>query len=184
MQISDWRILPYKHSWKKDIQSIMNPSSLVTWPQYVMEMVIRNRTKVWRGIKKWQSINRGAGWSVPISREVAQLCQQASVICNYFPSIYDDKMVELAFREYFGSDKYAPTKIGQYRKTRLTKDGKLNITNDERATVKGIVYCYNKLINANQVEKVQQVTQIKNISEVKFYTPIKTTNASSALLEK
>ena len=43
----DWNTLPYDHkSWAKDQVSIMNPAAKITWPQFIAEMVIWNRSRI------------------------------------------------------------------------------------------------------------------------------------------
>lgn len=144
----DWKHVPYSHTYKKVFDSIFNPQDKITFPQFVAEMVIFNRE---RYIKDFQKLTRGPGWSVPISRVVRGLVQQASVLCNYFPDLNEDPLVEEAFRSYFRNNRVF--KIGQYRKTRVSKAGKLNVTQDEKDVLKGINAEYQKLLKKREIFK-------------------------------
>lgn len=144
----DWSKLPYDHAgrWQKCIPSIMNPGTNVTWPQHIVEHIIYNRREF---IDKYKSLKIGPGWSQPIGKEVGKLCQQASVIMNYFPHPDDDPDVARAINSYL--KKYKPLKIGQLRKTRIVvKDGKsrINITNDEKYFVRGVMVELERIRNA------------------------------------
>lgn len=144
----DWKEVPYSHSYKKVFDSIFNPQDKITFPQFVAEMVIFNRE---RFIKSFQKLDRGPGWSNQISRTVRGLVQQATVVCNHFPSIEEEPLVEEAFKSFFRNNRVF--KIGQYRKTRVSKTGKLNITQDEKDVIKGIKAEYDKLTKKRQVFK-------------------------------
>ena len=130
----------------------MNPISKCTLPHLIAEWVIDTRSKF---IKTFPNIKRGHGWSTAISRQVRGLCQQASVLCNYFDHPDDDRIVYAAFKNYFTKNRIF--KIGQYRKVRLSKEGKINITQDEKDVVKGILmeymYLKNKYTNDNIIQK-------------------------------
>lgn len=144
----DWKHVPYSHNYKKVFDSIFNPQDKITFPQFVAEMVIFNRE---RFIKDFQKIQRGPGWSKQLSRIVRGLVQQAGVVCNYFPDINEDPLVEQAFRSFFRNNRVF--KIGQYRKTRVKKDGKLNITQDEKDIINGINAEYQKLLKKRNIFK-------------------------------
>lgn len=137
----EWCDVPYSHTYKKTFKSIFDPQSKITFPQFVAEMVLFNRE---RYIKDFEKFPRGKGWSTGKSGQIRRLVQQATVICNFFPSVENDSLVEISFRNYFRNNRVF--KIGQYRKTRVTKEGKINITQDEKDTVKGILSEYNKLL--------------------------------------
>lgn len=146
----DWNTVPHSHKYTKNKTSIFNPSEKekITFPQFVAEMVLFNRE---RFIKDFQKLPRGKGWSNAISAQVRKLVQQAHVICNYFPSVDEDPLTEIAFRNYFRNNRVF--KIGQYRKVRVTKAGKCNITQDEKDIIKGITVEYNKLLEKKNIFK-------------------------------
>lgn len=136
----NWYELPYNHAgrWEKKYDSIMDPGSKVTWPQFVAEMVIYWRIQF---LKDYRDIKVGHGWHNSICKAVRDLNQQAAVICNYFPHPDDEKIVEAAFRNFFRRNR--PMKIGRYRKVRFTEKGSrkvLNITQDEQDVVRGITH--------------------------------------------
>jgi hypothetical protein len=169
----DWNNLAYDHSgrWEKNVDSIMNPGSKITWPQYVAEMVVFWRTQF---LKNYQDIQRGPGWYESIAKHVRDLNQQATVICNYFPHPNDESLVTVAFRNYFRKNR--PMKIGQYRKTRATeKNGKQvsNITQDEKDTVLGIKAELDRLMSQRELfiksaPKTKEEPKVQG--EIKFKT--------------
>jgi hypothetical protein len=138
----DWVNLPYNHNgtWIKNKQSVMSPGTLVTWPQLLAEIVIYNRIKI---IKSFPKVQLGPGWSCAIAGQVKGLIQQMHVICNYFEHPNTDPLVEVAFLHYFKNNK--ALKVGGFRKIRVTKAGKINITDTEKDTVKGLMYEFNRL---------------------------------------
>ena len=146
----DWANLPFDHSgrWEKKFQSIMNPtpSGRVTWPQLIAEFVVYWRSRI---IKTYHKINKGEGWSTPVQAEVRKLNQQTAAICNYFPHPDDEPLVIVAVKKFFRENK--PLKIGQFRKSRVTKTGKVNITQDEKDIVKGISFELSKLISQRDI---------------------------------
>ncbi len=130
----DWANLPYQHeSWSKNIPSIMAPGEKVTWPQFIAEMVIYWRSKI---IKDFPKIKMGKGWSGSIQKQVRELNQQATVLCNYFPDPVSEPLVIYAFKKYFKERR--PLKIGRYRKNRVNKKGNIGITQDEKDIVLGL----------------------------------------------
>lgn len=132
----DWKApLPYNHvgRWNKCVVSIFNPIEKITWPQYLAELIIQNRAKV---IKTFQKIKIGPGWSNSVRSQYRSLIQQAYCICNYFPHPDDDPLIYIAFQNYIKNNRVL--KIGQYRKVRVSKSGKINITDAEQDIVLGI----------------------------------------------
>ncbi len=136
----NWETLPYDHTgrWEKKYQSIMDPSSKVTWPQFIAEMVIYWRKTL---IRNYAKITLGPKWSNSIQRQVRELNQQAANICNYFPHPDDEPLVVYAVKKYFRE--HRPCKIGQFRKTRVVRNKetgreRINITQDEKDVVLGI----------------------------------------------
>lgn len=146
----NWKELPYNHKgrWTKKYDSIMTPGGKCTFPQLIAQWVLDTRDKY---IKTF-NIKRGPGWSIPIERQVRSLIQQASVLCNYFPHPDDDPLVLAAFRKYFTQNRIF--KIGRYSKYRVTKQGKLNVTKDEKAVVKALMFTYNELKERASVKTV------------------------------
>lgn len=133
---------PYDHAgrWKKNIKSIMNPGAEVTWPQFICEMVIFNRT---RFVKDFPKILRGKGWSNQIQSQVRSVVQQAHNICNYFPHPDDDPMVFVATKNFFRNN--GCCKLGGFKKNRVSKAGKCLVSQAEKDVVKGITSEYDKL---------------------------------------
>lgn len=133
----DWnKPLPHSHRWEKNVDSIMNPGTKITWPQLVAEFVVYWRCKFW---SKYKFVKKGPGWYSNIATEVRILNYQANVICNYFPHPDETPMVVLAFKNYFRKSKQ--TNIGSYRKIRsVSENGRIrsNLTHAEKETVKGI----------------------------------------------
>lgn len=149
----DWKIPPYSHSWSKNIDSVMNPlGSKITFPQFVVEMLIYNRCKY---IKSFPKIVRGEGWSNAISKQIRGLCQQAYLICNFFPHPQEENLVTVAFKNVFRNQMVF--KIGQFRKVRIYKDGKLNITQDEKDIIMAVSAEFNNLKSAR--DSLKAVTQ-------------------------
>lgn len=154
MPIQDWTTLPFDHSgkWGKDVRSLMNPDAYVTWPQYIAEHIVRNRSQF---IDKYKNLPKGKGWSNAISADFRKLIQQVYVICSYFPHPTDDDCVKPAFLAYLV--KHKPLKIGAYRKNRLV-NGKnnrtrLSITQAEKDCVLAIDTEYQKLLNRKQMQQ-------------------------------
>ncbi len=147
----DWFDLPYDHAgrWEKKIDSIMNPGSKVTWPQFVAEMVIYFRTKI---LDDYRDVKIGPDWYKTRMKEVRNLNQQACIICNYFPHPDEEKLVYAAFKNFFRNAK--PLKIGQFRKVRYTeKNGKKisNITDAEKDVISGISVELSRLIKQRDI---------------------------------
>lgn len=162
----DWKVVPYSHKYPKAFTSIFNPQSKITFPQFVAEMVIFNRA---RFIKDFPKIEKGPGWSKQISKVVRGLVQQATVVCNYFPDINEDPLVEEAFKNFFRNNRVF--KIGQYRKVRVTKAGKLNITQDEKDIINGIDAEYKKLVKKRQIfREVRTVDEPQKTKIVSKYS--------------
>jgi hypothetical protein len=145
---TDWKNLPFDHSgrWQKKIDSIMNPGTKITWPQFVAEMIIYWRT---RFIKDYQDITIGPDWYKPIMKHVRDLNQQSTVICNYFPHPDDEPMVTVAFKNWFRKNR--PMKIGRFRKTRIKPNGSLNITQDEKDVIYGVQSELDRLIKQRSI---------------------------------
>jgi len=158
----DWNTVPYSHKYEKNKVSIFNPNSndKITFPQFVAEMVLFNRE---RFIKDFQKLPRGKGWSNSISAQVRKLVQQSYVICNYFPSVNEDPLIEIAFKNFFRNNRVF--KIGQYRKVRVTKEKKCNVTQDEKDVIKGITAEYNKLLKKKNIFKDTKPEEINSIKE-------------------
>jgi hypothetical protein len=158
----DWAVLPYDHKgrWKKSIKSILDPNGLVTWPQYIVEMVIWCRKQVfdeYRGII-------GKNWSDKIAKQVRQLEYQAAVICNHFPHPEDEPLVVQAFKNHFRRVK--PLSIGGYRKNRQ------NITQYEKDLVLGV---------RSELEKLRAQKKIHASSPaVAAEEPVKTPQTTSS----
>lgn len=156
----DWINLPYDHSgrWSKIYNSIMNPSAKITWPQFIMEMVIYHRSKY---LKDYPKIQKGPNWSEYIQKQVRSLSQQAYMIVKYFPHPDDEPLIVPAFKNYFRQNRVM--KIGQYRKTRQ-KDGKCLVTQDEKDLVKGIACELNRLKeNRNRMmQSASKTTDVDN----------------------
>lgn len=164
----NWFDLPYSHNWKKNVQSIFDPNSKITFPQFIMEMVLFNRERYWG---KFPKIPRGQGWSNALMKQVRQLIQQSTTLCNYFPHVDNDPLVDVAFRNFFRNNRV--TKIGQYRKTRYTIKGDRkvsNITQDEKDVINGVMFEYNKLIKQRDTFINTKPTEIKDPATIKFDT--------------
>ena len=149
----DGTTLPYEHkgTWTKKIDSKLSPGTQVTWPQFLVELIIINRSKFFDEYK----VTKGPGWSNQIGKRVQTLAQQMYTICNYFPHPEKDRLVYKTFLQYF--TKNTPLKIGQHRKTRVVVNGsrtKCNITNDEKFVVKGLMSIYEELKRTYQ--QIQQ----------------------------
>ncbi|MFA5759525.1 MAG: hypothetical protein WC942_09255 [Clostridia bacterium] len=169
--------LPYNHNgrWSKKIKSIFNPQAMVTWPQFIAECVIFWRSKI---IKTFPKITYGPGWSDALARQVRQLNQQAATICNYFPHPDDEPLVYSAFKNYIRANRVM--KIGQYRKVRTTKDGKCNITQDEKDVVKGIAKELLRLTNQRAA-----VTNAATKNKTQTTEPIfKKSSGSASIFDK
>jgi len=150
----------------------MNPMSTITFPQLVAEMVFFNRSTY---IKTYPKIQKGSGWTKGIESQYRSVIQQCYNLCNYFPKADDNKLVELSFRNFFRNNRCMA--IGAYRKTRLTKNNKINISQAEKDVIKGITYELEKLENNNrkicfspvepeEIIVLPEVTKINNIIPV------------------
>jgi hypothetical protein len=147
----DWTVLPYDHSgrWSKKYDSIMNPrGDKITWPQLVAEFVIYWRTEF---LKDYKNIQFGPDWYKTITKQVRQLNQQACSICNYFPHPDDEPLVVVAFKNVFRKNRVMT--IGQFRKVRKTKDGKINITQNEKDILTNITYELKRLVDQRDIFK-------------------------------
>lgn len=138
----DWKELPYDHAgkWKSDQDSIMNPGKKCSLPMWIMEKIIDNRAKY---IPKFTKLIKGDGWSRPIARQVKLLCQQAFVILNYLPHPSNDPLVTVAVKKYFTDNRVF--KLGGFRKTRVTKSGKCNITQEEKYLAQALIHEFDLL---------------------------------------
>lgn len=147
--------LPFNNAgrWSQEMDSIMNPGQKCTLPQYIAQKVLETRCKY---LKDHPKITKGPGWSTAVSKQVRQLCQQAAVICNYLPHPDDDPLVIPTIKSYFTENRIFS--IGQYRKTRVTKSGKLNITQYEKDVANGLLAKYNQL--KTKKEKIVNSTPI------------------------
>jgi hypothetical protein len=165
----DWFNIPYNHKWEKNVDSVMNPGTKITWPQFVAEMVIYWRTQF---LKDYKDIQRGPNWYRSIPKAVRDLNQQASVICNFFEHPSKEPLVTAAFKNWFRTNK--PMKIGQFRKVRSTiKNGRQvsNITQDEKTAIIGIAAELEKLIKQrNAFATVAPKEQSKPKEDIKFKT--------------
>lgn len=155
----NWKVLPYNHSgkWEKKFDSIMSPGEKVNWPQYLVELIIVNRAKIFDEYK----VTKGKGWSKPLSKQVRSLQQQIYVILNYFPHPDEEDIVYKTFLTYF--KKYKPLKIGQFRKYRtatdkVSKKEYCNITQCEKDTIKGLLYLYNQFKKETEKQHIQETT--------------------------
>jgi hypothetical protein len=141
-------------------------------------MILFNREQY---INSFQKLPRGPGWSNAIQRQVRSLVQQAIVVCNYFPDIKTEPLVIVAFKSFIKNNRVF--KIGQYRKTRITKQGKVNITQDEKDVVKGISKELDKLISARDCTKsVVEEIKIPEQKQVSFATNRNKQTSKSNLL--
>lgn len=110
-------------------------------------------------MKDYKEIKYGEGWYLPIQTQVRHLNQQSHSICNYFPHPDDEPLVIAAFKNVFR--KLRPLSIGGFRKTRQTKNGKLNITQAEKDIIIAIECELERLIAQRDIFKdvVPVVTQ-------------------------
>lgn len=177
----DWRTVPFNHNWEKNQPSLMNPGSKITFPQFVMEMVIWLRRQYWNNYKH---INLGPNWSNQIQREVRQLVQQATVICNHFEHPQKEALIIYAFKKYFRERK--PTSIGTFRKTRVTinkKTGRenLNVSQAEKDVILGIQAELDKAIKTRDIFKNSSPAVIAEQSEKSTATSPKKENKNKKL---
>lgn len=164
--------LPFNHKgkWQADQDSIMSPGTKITFPQFIMEMVIYNMSKY---LKDFPKISKGPQWSLDIPDKVKKITQQAYNVCNYFPHPIEEPLVTVAFKNYFRNNRVFT--IGQYRKTRFTKAGKCNITDAEKNIVKGVQKELDRLINQRDILKSTNDTVSVDVSKTpKFRTQLKT----------
>lgn len=174
MPFANWFDLPYNHcgTWKQVIISVMDPNGKVTWPQFIVELVIVSRRKF---IPKYRDIKLGRGWSREISGEVRKLVQQATVLCNYFEHPDKDPLVRAAFLKYFRE--HTPMKIGQYRKTRYKMLGNgrkvCTITQDEKDIVNGIYAEFEKLSSLRGNPVSQDASAKYHLSNIPKTGPVK-----------
>lgn len=141
----DWAILPYSHSYEKNQPSIFAPGTKVTFVQFLSECIIYNRQKY---IKTFPRITIGEGWSRAISRQVRGLVQQMHTICNYFPHYQQEQLVSPSFKNTIRTQR--TLKVGQHRKNRVTKTGKINITQDEKDFVLAVQAELGRLIKQRE----------------------------------
>jgi hypothetical protein len=187
----NWADLPpYNHggNWAKNKRSIMNPLVDVTFPQFVAEMVFFNRSVI---IKTFPKIIKGQGWSRGFEAQYRSVIQQCYNLCNYFPRPDDDPLVEIAFKNFFKNTRCIS--IGCYRKTRVTKTKKINISQAEKDVVKGISIelerlksQQKKIIDKNDLETIKEdYTKSDNIVSIRpSYKPKKNTFADILELER
>jgi hypothetical protein len=166
----DWKELPYNHAgkWEKKYESILAPREKVTWPQFIVEMVIYWRKKF---IKNYPEIKIGKGWSRPIQTQVRNLEHQASVICNYFPHPDQEPLVIYAVKKYFRTAK--PLKLGGFRKNRVAvnkETGRENLTicQAEKDVVLGIKNELDKALAMRNVYQEAKPTEVKSPQNVTF----------------
>jgi hypothetical protein len=160
----NWTTLPYHNEWQRKYDSIMNLGAKVTWPQLICEMIIDNRIKY---IKTFPKISKGEGWSQPISGQVRRLIQQCYSICNYFPSIEQEPLVELAFRSVIKNQRIC--KIGTYRKNRVSKTGKCTVSNDEKDFVLAVSYQLESLVSKrDNIIKIASEPVVEKPKEVEY----------------
>ncbi len=146
---NEWPFYNHENRWVKKYQSIMDPTSKVTWPQLIAEFVIFFRK---RYIKGYPDVPTGKGWSQAIQKQVRDLNQQASIICAYFPHPDDEPLVVHAVKKYFRENK--PLKIGKCRRIRIIKNKnreKVNISQAEKDVVLGINHELMKAIKARNI---------------------------------
>jgi hypothetical protein len=183
----NWYELPYSHKeWQQKYTSIFNPTGKkISFPHYVAEMLLFNRSKI---LKNFPIIIKGEGWTNAIQDQYRKAVQQAYTICNYFPSIESEPLVEMAFRNVFRNNRILS--IGQYRKIRVTKAGKLNITQAEKDCVLAISTELERLTKQRVTYSEVKTTESTptNPSTVKFggsNTPTKKKSLAAILaLEK
>ncbi len=159
----NWHSLPFKHSWVKDCDSVMSPGDKVTWPQLIMELIIENRVKY---IRTHPQIKKGPQWSNDIPKQVRSLVQQSYCVCNYFPHPNNEPLVKTAILTIIKNNRVF--KIGQYRKNRVDKSGKINITIDEMDFVKSIYRELSRLTERRDSFKSEEKTQIEVKQEPSF----------------
>ncbi len=176
----DWANPPYCHErWEKNIDSIMSPGTKVTFPLFIVEMVFFNRSTY---IKGFQKINKGNGWSVGVAKQVRALAQQAHAICNYFPFPTSEPLVIVAFKNFFRNNRVM--KIGQFRKCRVTKEDKCNITLDEKDLIKGVWAELDRLIKQRDSFVKTEITYpIDKTKEVTFRSNNEISNGKKSLAD-
>lgn len=179
----DWKDpLPFDHKgrWHKNIVSFMTPGQKVTWPQFIAECVIWNRHRFW---KQYKDIRPGLEWYKPIQKQVRDLCQQANTIVNYFPHPDDEPLVVLAFKNTLRN--FNITKIGQFRKVRVSSDGKQNITQDEKDFITSVWVELNKLTSQRDTFKLCKIDleEKKKIEDIKFDTDNSKTSKKISIKE-
>lgn len=171
MKKIDWKDpLPFSHKgrWHKNQKSIMSPGAKVTWPQFVMECIIFNRTIYWSFYK---NVKQGEGWFEFIPKDVRTLSQQAYAVCDYFPHPEDEPLVCVAFKNVLRNNRI--TKIGQYRKTRVSKEGKTTVTLDEQNFITAVQKELERLMAQRDTFRVIKTeNELKAVSgdSVKFET--------------
>ena len=166
----DWKTLPYDHKgrWEKNYDSILAPGEKVTWPQFIVEMVIYWRKKI---IKGYPEIKMGKGWSRPIQTQVRNLEHQAAVICNYFPHPQDEPLVVYAVKKYFRTNR--PLKLGGFRKNRFKINEKTGresttISQTEKDIVLGIRNELDKVLATRNVYHEITPVEPKKPHEITF----------------
>ena len=149
-----------KRKYTKSLTSIWDSPNKVTWPQYIAELVIYNRSLF---IDKYKSLNKGKEWWVPISSEIRSLNQQAAHILSYFDNPEDDSMVNMAIHNHI--KKRSVCKIGGYRQD------KLKATFDEKSVVRSI----QKELDILKIS-LKKAEQVEAIDVVKIQTKRKNSN--------
>jgi len=177
----DWKELPYDHSgtWEKKFDSIMSPATKVTWPQFIVEMVIYWRSRI---LKDYPKITKGQGWSRPIATQVRNLEHQAATICNYFPHPDKEPLVIYAIKKYFRENK--PLRLGGFRKNRTTvnKDTgreSSTVTQAEKDIVNGIQAELDKVLKTRNLYVETKPLETRAPHEIRFETTRKTTKKNS-----
>lgn len=176
----DWKELPYDHSgkWEKKYDSIMSPGTKVTWPQFIVEMVIYWRSRI---LKDYPKVTKGKGWSRPIATQVRNLEHQAAVICNYFPHPDSEPLVIYAVKKYFRENK--PLKLGGFRKNRTTvkESGRESstVTQAEKDIVIGIQAELDKVLASRNLYTETKPPEARHPSEIRFETTRKPSKKSA-----
>ena len=130
----------------------MNPQAKVTWPELVAEFTIFWRSRL---IKSYPKITKGENWSNIVAGQFRRLIQQIYTICNFFPHPDDEPLVYVAFRKYWRHNRV--TSVGSYRKCRTKINDKgnevLNVSKEERETIRGINFELQRLISERDAKK-------------------------------
>lgn len=166
----NWKEPPYNHTkWEKKHDSIFSPETKVTWPQFIVEMVIFWRTKI---LKDYPEIKKGKGWSRAIAGQVRSLEHQATVICNYFPHPDLEPLVVYAVKKFFRTRR--PLKLGGFRKnrTKISEAGNevCIVSQDEKDIVLGIQDELTKVMQSRELYNDIKPTVHKAAEDVTFDT--------------